>query len=202
MPRQRLRARSSSLGWGVARVLAVLVAVVAIYGGLVVLLLGLAVDRVDLNAVSGYRDVYGALAGLQAGDIDGIVRLVTGIAGLVLFAVCAMLLWRMVPRPYLARSDVRVAADDRGSVTVSARAVERAVEGAALGVPAVTEARGLYGTDHITVEVTASSAGAVVETLGLVRDKARASLQDHGLPSVPVDCTLTSLERKNRRELA
>lgn len=202
MPRQRLRVDSSTLSRILARILAVAFALALVYGGLVVGLLALGVASGDVESVSGYRDVYDALTAITASDITGGVRLVTAIAGVIAFAVFGLLAWRGLPRPYLARSDTRLSDEARGYVNVSPRALERAVEGAALGLPAVTDARGRHDGDRITLDITAQGAADVPATLAAARERARASLRAHELPDLPVDCTLTALERKNRRELA
>lgn len=202
MPRQRLRVDFSTLSQILARVFVAAVALALVYGGLVVLLLALGVGSADVERISRYRAAYDALTGIMASDITGEVRLVAAIVGLVAFAVFGLLAWRGLPRPYLARSDTRLSDDVRGYVNVSPRALERAAEGAALGVPAVTGARGRHDADRVSLEITARGAADVPATLAAVRERARDSLRTHGLPEMPIDCTLTALERKNRRELA
>jgi len=202
MPRQRLRSRSWSLSRVLGSILVVALALALAYAGLVVALLAFGVSAADVDAITGYQSVYDALSAISAGDVSGGVRLIAGIAGIAAFALFGVLAWGALPRPYLARSDTRISDGERGYVNVSARALERAVEGAALGVPAVTDARARTDDERVTVDVTAVGAADVPATLASVRARARESLRAHELPELPVDCTLTALERKNRRELA
>ncbi len=106
-----------------------------------------------------------------------------------------------MPRPYLARTDLRLISDERGIVDVNARAIERAAEAAALDHPAITAARARYGTDDLTLDVSADRADELAATLQDVHDRARASLARHELPPLPVNLTLVRLERTQRREL-
>lgn len=202
MPRQRLRTDSWALSRLAARILAVAFALALAYGGAVVALLALGVSPSSVDNVSGYQTLYDSLADITAGDITDRIRLIAGVAGLAMFVLLGLLAWGAVPRPYLDRSDTRIADDEQGYVNVSARALERAVEGAALEARAVTGARARCGADRITVDITARGAADVPATLAGVRERARESLRRHELPPQPIDCTLTALDRKNRRELA
>jgi hypothetical protein len=110
------------------------------------------------------------------------------------------LAWRAVPRPYLARTDLRMPGDGRGGVEIKAHAIERAVEIAALDHPAVAGARARYATDDLTLHVSASHADALGAMLEDVHQRVRDSLARHELPALPVNITLVRLERPHRRE--
>jgi len=202
MLRQRLRARDFGLSRLVGRTLVVLLALALAWYGTMLVLLAFKASAASINGVSGYRDAYDYLAGLTSADITSATRLVTGLAGLAAFLLFGFLAWRELPRPYLARGDLELSSDDRGAVAVNPRAIERAAEVAALEHPAVTDARALYGTDVLGLEIGTRSARQVPGTLTAVQERAAASLRQHQLPSLPVNVTFTRLDRKNRRELA
>jgi hypothetical protein len=84
-----------------------------------------------------------------------------------------------------------VGVENRGVTMVAPRAVERAVEVAARSHPSVDDALGRYGTDELALSVTLGPRGDAPAALRAVREAARSSLQDHGLPLAPVHVTLT-----------
>jgi hypothetical protein len=201
MPRQRLRARSSSLGL-LGTVVLVLVALLLIYYGAMLLALALKVSPATIDAISGYGTAYDALAGIEAADVDGQARLVAGLAGLAALLAFGLLAFKEPPRPYLARGSLALGGAERGTTEVGARAIERAAEAAALDQHAVSSAAGRYGTDDLTVAVSMRDAGEVPKALRDVQRLVRASLALHGLPVLPVHVTLTGFDRSNReREL-
>jgi len=200
MLRQRLRARTSWLVY-LADALLVVVALALFWYGLMAVLLAIKVEPDTVNDISGYRDIYDFFAGLDADDIGTTVRIVVGLAGTGLFFLCGWLAWKEIPRPYFARSEAHLGDDERGTVEVGPRAIERAVELAALDDPSVTAATARFGSDDLALDVDVRRARGVPETLRDVQQRARASLSRHGLPDVPVDVTLTGYERKTRREL-
>ena len=202
MFRQRLQARDFGFSRFVSRALVVAFALLLAFYGAMVVLLALTVSPVTVNELSGYRDAYDFLAGLGAEDVTSRTRLIVGLAGLAAFLVLGYLAWREIPRPYLVRGDLQLSSDERGSVEVSARAIERAAEAAALEHPSVADARARYATDALTLEIAARRARDVDATLTDVHERAAASLSRHQLPALPIDVTLIRLERKNRRELA
>lgn len=202
MFRQRLRARDSGFSRIVSRALVVAFALLLAWYGAMLVLLATKVSPATVNDLSGYRDAYDYLAGLGSEDITERTRLLAGLAGLAAFLVFGYLAWREIPRPYLARGDLELSSDEHGRVEVSARAIERAAEAAALEHPLVTGARALYGTDTLTLEIAARRARDVGATLTDVHERAAESLRRHDLPPLPIDLTLTQLDRKNRRELA
>lgn len=85
------------------RAVLVLCALALIFYGTMVILLAFKVGRGSVNAVSGYRDAYDCLAGLEPRDVGGDVRAIMAGAGVLLFAVCSYLAFKQIPRPYLTR---------------------------------------------------------------------------------------------------
>ncbi len=201
MLRQRLRARTSSLSF-LGTLVLVLLALVLVYYGAMLLALALKVSPQTINSISLYGSAYDTLADIAPGDIDATVRLIAGISGLVALLLFGYLAIKQLPRPYLARGDLRLAEGDRGVTEISPRAIERAAESAALGQPGVRSARGLYATEDVTVEVSVSRPREVPELLHDVQRRVREALERHDLPSQPVNVTLTGFEPKQQRELS
>ena len=202
MLRQRVRSRGFALSHIVARLLVIALALALLWYGAMVILLAFKVSPDTVDSISGYRTAYDYLTGLTPDDITSDVRLVVGLGGLAVFLLFGYLVWREIPRPYLARGDLQLSGGDRGAVDVNARAVERVAEQAALEHDGVADARGLYHDDALTLEIVARGARNVPATLSAVREQAAESLDRHDLPALPVNVTLTGLDRKNRRELA
>ena len=202
MLRQRVRSRGFALSHIVARLLVIALALALLWYGAMVILLAFKVSPDTVDSISGYRTAYDYLTGLEPDDITSDVRLVVGLGGLAVFLLFGYLAWREIPRPYLARGDLQLSGGDRGAVDVTARAVERVAEQAALEHDGVADARGLYHDDALTLEIVARGARDVPATLSAVREQAAESLDRHDLPALPVNVTLTGLDRKNRRELA
>lgn len=201
MFRQRLRARTSPLA-SLGQWLLVLACLALVWYGLMLLLLALKLSPETVNALSGYRDAYDYLAGLEQDDATGRVRLVAGLAGLAAFFLFGFLAWKEIPRPYLARSELALAADPHGVVTVEPRAIERAAESAALKQPGVASATARFGSDDIAVDIEVRRARDVADALRATQGRVLEALRRHGLPAVPVNVTLTGFDRKQRRELA
>ena len=190
-PRQRLRLRRSWLTVA-GQLVAAVVGLALIWGAVVAALLLVGVDTGTVRSLTGYESAYRALAGIEAADVQGgTVRLAVGLGGLVAALVLAL----------LARGAVELGDGDRGRTVVAPRAVERAVEAAALDNPAVRAARGRYGGDGLALDVGLAGAGRVPDTLHAVRTAARRSLERHGLPATPVHVTLTKLEATPGRDL-
>jgi hypothetical protein len=198
--RQRLRGRGSPLVF-LGLLLLVPVALALIWYGAMLVALAFKGPPETVNAISGYRDAYDFLADLDAGDVTGRVRLITSVVGLGAFVVFGLLAWKQIPRPYLARGELMLAENDRGTSTVEPRAIERAAEVAACAHPFVSDATGRYGEDGIDVDIDVKRAGDVVRTLREVQGRVGEALQRHDLPDVPVSVTLTGYERQRRREL-
>jgi hypothetical protein len=201
MLRQRVRARSFRFARFAADALVVVFALALVWGGAMLALLALKVSPATIDSLSGYRTAYDYVATVNPADIGASTRLIAAIAGVVASLIFGYLAWRAVPRPYLARTDLRLVSDERGIVDVNPRAIERAAEAAALDHPAITAARARYATDDLMLDVTADRADELAATLQDVHDRARASLARHELPPLPVNLTLVRLERTHRRDL-
>lgn len=202
MLRQRLTSRDTPIADLAARALAVLLALGLIWYGAMLLLLAIKVAPSTVNTLSGYRDAYDYLAGLQRTDIDGQTRMIVAIAGVVSGGLFGYLAWRSLPRPQLTRTPLRLRDKPDGTVEVHPRAIERAVQLAALQSSSITAARPRYGRDEMALDVGVSRASTpVADVLADARSRARRALVDHELPELPVNVTLTRFDRQHRREL-
>jgi hypothetical protein len=201
MLRQRVRARSFPVARVITDAVVVVLALALVWGGAMLVLLALKSSPSTVDSLSGYRTAYDYLAGLGPEDITASVRLVAAIGGLSVAVIFGYLAWRAIPRPYLARTDLRLSDGERGTVDVNARAIERAAELAVVGHPAVAAARARYATDDLTVDISVNRADALPATLQDVHRRAHDSLVRHELPPLPVNITLVRLERTSRREL-
>ena len=201
MLRQRLRVGSSSFGL-LGRVVLVLFALVLAWYGVMLGLLAFKASPHAVDQLSGYRGAYHYLAGLKPRDVTGHTRLIAGLAGLAGLLVFGFLAFKEIPRPRLTRVGLRLREDERGTVDVAPRAIERAVEGAVLELGAVLAIAARYGGDRVTVDVDVAGAEELPGTLRSIRAGAREQLAVHGLPDLPVNVTLTGFERFQPRELA
>jgi hypothetical protein len=200
MLRQRLRTRSFPLARVSTDAVVVVLALALVWGGAMLVLLALKASSSTVDGLSGYRTAYDYLANLGPQDIGRSTRSIVAIAGLAACLIFGYLAWRAIPRPYLARTDLRLAGHERGRVEIKAHAIERAAEIAALDHPGVAGARARYATDDLTLHVSASHADALGGMLQDVHQRARDSLARHELPPLPVNITLVRLERQHRRE--
>ena len=201
MLRQRLRTRTSPLAL-IQRLLELAFALALIWYGLI--LAGLALDvigRGSADTYSGYRTAYDFAADLLAGRASDSARLIAGIAGLVAFLLLLTVALKRLPRPYLARHELELEAGDRGTVTVEPRVVERLAEGLALQHAAVASASGRFGTDDLAVLLEVRRARDLPDTLRTVQRSVSSGLERHGLPTVPVNVTVTGYDRSSKREL-
>ena len=201
MLRQRLRTRTSPLAF-IQRLLELALALALIWYGL--MLAGLALDVIgdrSADTYSGYRTAYDFVANLLAGQASDSARLIAGIAGLVSFLLLLILAFKQLPHPYLARGDLELEAGDRGTLTVEPRAVERLAEGIALQHPAVASASGRFGTEDLAVLLAVRRTRGLPDTLRAVHRNVISGLERHGLPTVPVNVTLTGYDRSTKREL-
>lgn len=200
MLRQRVRIERPTLVV-IGQAVTVLVSLALIWFGLILGLLALgAIGSDTANALTGYRSAFDELAALEAGDVDGLVRVFTGIGGLLGFLLFGWLAIRQLPRPQLARGELLLSHDDRGEVTLSPRAFERVAESAALGSTAVTGATGRYGGEDVAVDLTVDRAAEVAETLRDVQRRVGEALGRHELPAVPVHVTVTRFDRERKRD--
>jgi len=199
--RQRVAIRTPLAAY-VVRLLTVLLGAALVWYGLMVVLLALKVSRTDVNSISGYRTAFHWLAGLRPSDVDGsTTREIVAGAGVLAFLLFGYLALKQLPRPYLARRELSLTADARGEVKLGPRAVERLAEVAAAAHSAVSDARGRYSVDDLSVDVTIRRVRDVADTLRDAQSRVAEALEQHGLPAMPVNVTLTGYDRSNRREL-
>jgi hypothetical protein len=201
MIRQRVNLRTPSLAYLVRALTAVVGLAVLLYG-LMVVLLAVKVSPRTVNSISAYRTLYHHAAGLHATDFTTVVRLVAGFAGLLVFFACVHLALQEVPRPYLAREPFTVGEHHRGATEVAPRALERVAEIAAAAHHQVTAARGRLGDQELDIEIRLRTARSVADALRDVQARVRDALEVHGLPTFPVNVTLTGYDRSTKRELA
>ena len=200
--RQRVRAHDSPVTY-LNRLVLVLVCLAVIYYAVMLLLLALKVSPQAVNAISGYRPALDFLDRLRPNEFPGgTARLIAALAGLLAFLLFLALALRELPRPYLARTQLPLAEDHRGALTVEPRAIERVAEAAAVENPSVSSAAGRYGGDQIELNVHVRRAYDVADTLRDVRRRAVEALGRHDLPPMPVNVTLAGFDRELRRELS
>jgi hypothetical protein len=199
--RQRINLRVPVLGHVVA-VLTIVLALALVWYGLMVVLLAVKVSPHTVNSLSAYRTLFDDAADLRRGDFTTLRRLIAGFAGLLVFMVFMYFAFKAWPRPYLARGEVPLEDNEQGTTTVEPRAVERMAEIAARANPDVTSARGRLGDEELTVGVDARHATTVAETLRDVHQRVRTQLEQHDLPTLPVNVTLTGYDRQTKRELS
>lgn len=202
MLRQRIRVDGSSTATAVGRFLVALLGAVIAYYGLMLMMLAFKVSPKTVNDISGYRTAFDYLSGLTPEDISSTDRLIIAGAALLLALIALFLLWRGLPRPHLARHEVKVTETGLGTTEIQPRAMERAVEAAALEHPAVVGARARLDDDGIALAITAGRAVDLVKTLHEVEDRAFESLGKHQLELERVDVTLAGFNSPNGRELA
>ena len=161
------------------------------------------------QGVTAYRQLaqrvshlYDDAVDLKASDFTTLRRLIAGLGGLIAFLVFLYLAFKAWPRPFLARGDVTLEANERGVTVIQPRAIERVAELAARGNPEVTAASGRLGDEQLSVGIDSRQASSVAATLRDVQERVRAELERHDLPNLPVNVTLTGYQRKTKRELA
>lgn len=201
MIRQRINLRTPVLAY-VVRALTVLLGVALFWYGLMVVLLALKVSAHTVNEISAYRTLYHDAASLKSSDFTTTTRLIAGFAGLLVFGAFIYLALQEIPRPYLARGAFTVGERDRGDTTVQPRAVERVAEIAALYQRQVTEASARLGDEHVDVQVHIRSVRGLADTLQNVQRRVSDAFVQHGLPSLPINVTLTGYDRPTTRELS
>jgi hypothetical protein len=183
--RRTVRVRGGR-GQALGRALAGLLGLVVAYAGLMVVLLATKSGPDTVDAASGYRSIVDAVGGLTDADATGTLRLAAGIGGLVAFLVLVPLALAQVPRVKVPRGHVDLTTDERGTVTVEPRAVERALEHAAARVDGVSAAAARWETGSATVAVTADRADGLPDRLEQVKGAATDALARHGLPTADV----------------
>jgi hypothetical protein len=201
MIRQRINLRTPVLAY-VVRALTVLLGVALFWYGLMVVLLAVKVSAHTVNEISAYRTLYHDAASVKSSDFTTTTRLIAGFGGLLVFGACIYLALQEIPRPYLARGAFTIGDRVRGDTTVQPRAVERVAEIAALDHRQVTESSGRLGDEHVDVRVHIRSARGVADTLQDVQRRVSDAFAQHGLPSLPINVTLTGYDRPTTRELS
>jgi len=202
MFRQRLRERTSPLVF-FGRLLVIVFAVALVWYGLMTVLLAVKVSSDTVNAISGYRAAFDWLTGLTPRDVDAsTTRAIIAGVGVLAFVVFGYLALKEIPRPQFTRHDLELAADDHGEITVQPRALERLAEIAAQQNSAVTRASGRYSQDDLTVTITVRRARDLADTLRDTQQRVTHALEQHHLPTLPVNVTLTGYDRRHRRELS
>jgi uncharacterized alkaline shock family protein YloU len=199
--RQRIRSNGSPLRI-IGRLLVLAMAGALIWYGLMTALAAAKLISPDTaDQLSGYRTAFDYLAGLTPDDFSSTTRLIIASIGILAFLVFGWLALKELPRPHLARGELELTEDERGSASIQPRAIERIAETAATQHSAVTGASGRFGTDDLAVTVSVRRARDIPDTLRDVQRRVRDALEQHGLPTVPVNVTLTGFDRKQRREL-
>jgi hypothetical protein len=199
--RQRINLRTPMLAY-LVRALTFVLALALIWYGLMVVLLAVKVSPHTVNSLSAYRTLYDHAAQLQRSDFTTTWRLILGFGGLIAFFVFAYLALQELPRPYLARGTVELDERERGATAVQPRAVERVAEFAALQTDCVTGAAARLGDEELTVRIGVRRATAAAAAIKEVHRNVGEALKRHELPSLPINVTLTSYDRKTRRELS
>jgi hypothetical protein len=199
--RQRVHLRTPALAYLVRLITIVLGAALVWYGAMVIML-AVKVAPHTVNSISAYRTLYHDVAGLTSTDFTTAVRLIAGFGGLCAFLLLLYLAFQELPRPYLARGPVTLEDEPVGETTAKPRAVERLAEIAARGNSAVTSVAGRLGDEELNVSIGTSRATLAADTLTDVRRRVKNALQTHELNDLPVNVTLTSYDRKTKRELA
>ena len=194
--RQRIRARTSPVAY-VGRALLALLALALVWYGLMLVLLAAKLSPHKVDASSRYRTVFDYFAGLHPGDVTSRVRLIAGLAGFAVFAVCCFLAWKELPRPYLARGDLSLLEDEQTTITVKPRAIERAAEAAVVEHSAVIGAAARYG-DQLTVDIEVSRARDLAQTIRDAQLLVAEALSRLELPALPVSVTLAGFDRRRR----
>lgn len=201
MFRQRLRSRTSPLAL-LGRLVTLLFALALVWYGAMLVLLAFKVAPSTVNSLSAYRTAFTWLSGLTPAQVsDGGTRAIVAGAGVLAFVVFGYLATRELPRPYLARRDLPLESDEHGRVVVGPRAVEHLAEIAAQRNPAVAGARGRYSVDDLTVDVSVRRERDLAGTLRDAQRRVAAALEEHNLPSMPINVTLAGYDRPRRREV-
>lgn len=201
MIRQRVNLRTPLLAY-LVRALTIVLALGLFWYGLMVVLLAVKVSPHTVNSISGYHSLYDRAVHVTQHDFTTGVSLIAGVIGLIAFLLFLFLTFQELPRPYLARSELKLDEQPLGTTMVKPRAVERVAELAARGAANVTAAAGRLGEAELNLDISTQRASSVPETLRDVRQRVRADLERHQLPNLPVNVTLTGYDRKTRRELS
>ena len=201
MLRQRVHLESSGVAAAVARVLVVLVGAAFVFYGVMLVMLATKVSPSTVNSTTVYPTAYPIPSALAAPDTRGADRGIVAAAGLLISLGALYLLWRALPKPHLARHPVLLSSEEIGETVVRPRAMERVVELAALEDSRVVGARARFDDDVVVLNLKAKDALHLVDILRGARERARESLDRHGLDLEQVDVTFIGYEASTRREL-
>ena len=127
MIRQRVNLRTPALAY-LVRLLTLAFALALVWYGLMLVLLAAKVAPHTVNAISGYRSLYHAAASVTQDDFTTPVRWIAGAAGFLALLLFGYLAFQELPRPYLARGEVPLSEEERGTTVVKPRAIERVAE--------------------------------------------------------------------------
>lgn len=200
MPRQRL-GLPSGIRTTLGQKLMLPVGLLLLWGGVVVVLLAAGLAPADVQSSTGYRTVYDELAAVGPASWDSTTATVVAVAGVVLFLLLLALGWAQRITPHLARTDLVLADDDLGTVTVQPRAIERAAEVAAGRGAAVHAVRARLGEDELTITIHARGADELPDTLRGAHRRVTAALQDAGTPQKTVRVVVTRFTAPATRDL-
>ena len=201
MIRQRIHLRTPALVL-LTRALTLLLSALLIWYGTMLVLLAAKVAPHTVNSLSAYRTVYNWLAKLRMADFSTARRLVAGFGGLLAFFVLIYLALQELPRPYLARHDVLLEQEPKGSLTIEPRAIERLAEIASCANDDVSSSLARLEQDSLTLNIGVYSAHRVAATLADVRRRVVGELERHELPELPVNVTVAKFEPTTGRKLA
>jgi hypothetical protein len=165
-----------------------------------VILLAVKISPHTVNSMSAYRTLYSDAAKLTHHSFTTTVRLIAGFGGLFAFCLFVWLALQELPRPALARGEFQLDHDDRGVIIVKPRAVERLAEAAARESSQVAAATGRLGDGELNLSVEAARARTAAEALRDTQRRVIRQLEQHELPSVPVNVTLTGYLQRTRRD--
>ena len=179
-----------------------LLALALIWYGAMLLLIAVKVSASTVNSISGYRTVWRWLSALDPSSVSGAqTRGIIAGCGVAAFLIFGFLAFKQLPRPYLTRREVSLSDDHQGEVTVGPRAIERIAEVAAETLYGVSSARGRYSVDGLFVDLSVRRPRNLADTMHDAQRRVADALERHGLPTMPVNVTLTGYDGRNRREL-
>ena len=201
MPRQRISQRTPMLAL-LGLIVPLLLALALIWYGAMLLLIAVKVSPSTANSISGYRTVWRWFSALDASSVSGAqTRGIIAGCGVAAFLIFGFLAFKHLPRPYLTRRELSLSDDHQGEVTVRPRAIERIAEVAAETLYGVSYARGRYSVDGLFVDLSVRRPRNLADTMHDAQRRVADALERHGLPTMPVNVTLTGYDGRNRREL-
>jgi len=199
--RQRISLRTPALAY-LARAFTAMLALIAIWYGLMLCLLALKISPSAVNSISAYRNIYAHAAKLGTADFSTTVRLIAGSAGLLAFLILGYLALQELPRPHLAREELKLADQEHGALLVRPHAVERIAETVATAQSDVTSANARLADRALVIGIRARRASTVADSLRSVREHVHEAMATHDLPDLTVHVTLTGYDPQTKRDLA